>query len=168
MALGGRKPLPQNLADLFGGGGPTEQSADVKIVPDPPKGVLKPSHRLAKQLEAMDYFEFYRDNVGPDHFRPLDVPLLEDLCLARALFDRITEDYMEKETLTQQMVNGLEVSHPLFDKMQKLGERIRKLSVELCLTITERARIKVSGGAEATEKEKKRKELRARYLGSDE
>lgn len=166
MAKPGPKPLPTNLVALFGGKLPTvptsqgEQVLEPQV-PPPPDGELVPSASLS--LEAKEYFEFYAAHVARGHLKPLDVPLLERLCQSQVLFDQTLEKYAGQPLVQTNMAN-MDVKSPYFDMLTRLAELIRKLSIELALTPTERNRIKASGDPVDREKEAKMAQLRHKYL----
>lgn len=167
MADRGRKPIPLTLQDLFGST-PAVQQGGLSVMPAPTEGELTPPARLNLDQDALDYFDFYVKSVGKGHFAPLDTPMLADLCLFRSLFDRITREYMAAPTLNQLLANGTAIGHPSMPAMVKISEQIRRLSIELALTITERARMRPSGDAAVDKANEEVQKLRAKYLHGPE
>lgn len=169
MAIRGPKPLPASVMELFAPGGPkVADGADSNGgVPEAVDGELVPSARLQRDPDALDYFEMFKRTTGFGHLRPVDGPLLEMLCINLSLFDRVVEEFAYSgEALTQVAMSGVKSMHPHFLMMTRLGETIRKLMIELALTPIERSRLRGGKGEGAdAAAQKKREELRRRYLG---
>lgn len=175
MAIRGPKPLPASVMELFKPGAPVGE-ANLALgpnggVPEAADGELVPSQRLQRDPDALDYFEMFRRTTGFGHLRPVDGPLLEMLCVNLSLFDRVVEEFAYSgESLTQVAMSGVKSMHPHFLMMTRIGETIRKLMIELALTPIERSRLRGGKGDNPADAaaNKKREELRRKYLGAAE
>lgn len=166
----GRRPVPKDIREIFKPGTlvalePQDNGAEIAVAPS---GPMIATARLAEDAAALEYFEFFVGTAGTGHLKPIDQPLLERLCFYYALFDR-TADAYSKIDLVQQMEGkdgpGLMVKSPHFDMLMRLGETIRRLTVELSLTPTERTRVSNASKGGIGEKELlQREELKKKFL----
>lgn len=153
------------LAGLVNRGmSPQEAINRPTLLPRAPEGKLLPSARLECNRDALAYFEFYRDHTGLNHLQPIDVPLVEKLCLFLALFDQCTDEYLLGGNLISTTTRGQQTVHPLLITMEKLAGLIRKFASELGLTPVERARRRgVKNETSDQELADKRREVRNKY-----
>jgi phage terminase small subunit len=174
MARPGPKPLPATISQLFKDGlpkigpddGPEGLPVELQpIVPPAPMGELVAPPELVNNPGAVEYFYHYVSNVGTGHLKPIDVPLLTRLCHFQAMFDQLILEYLSSEAVTT-TETGYQTPNPRFSMLTKLAEVIRKFSIELALTPSERVRMK--GGANAVQdadRERRLRELKEKYLG---
>lgn len=138
MAVGGRKPTPESLHDLHGH--PSKGRDKNAAEPKPPAGEFEWPPTLPKITGAERYWDHLLNYAPMRLLRPVDVPLLAKLCIELAIGDRAATE-LEANGFVITTSNGTLIPSPWVGILHRSIEIARKLSSELALPVTARARI---------------------------
>ena len=152
----GRKPKPMLLKKLQG----TAQPCRAVNEPKAPDGELKPSPTIDTTPYAREFFEHYIAFAPLGMIKPVDVPLLERLCIHLS-YARVASEKIEQTGLVVMVGqrrdkkgnvidSGAPQPNPFLLIASRQTEIARKLAAELALPITGRARIDVPDAPLAT------------------
>lgn len=146
--LRGRKPKPASLKALHG----TERKDRKRREPVPKPGALVPSSQIDETPHAREFWDHYLRSAPLAMLKPVDVPLLERLCIALAIA-RTAQEQVNKGGLVVRVgqvldkKTGAEKSpgsfqqNPFLPIVNRQAEIARKIAAELGLPVTARARI---------------------------
>jgi P27 family predicted phage terminase small subunit len=132
----GRKPVPTVVKKLHG----TLKPCRAKSEPVAPAGSLVPGSQIDGFPYARAFWDHYAATAPYGMLKPVDVPLLELLCLALARA-RIAEEHLQADGMVVENKAGNQVSNQYLTIARQQAEIARRLASELGLPVTGRARM---------------------------
>jgi P27 family predicted phage terminase small subunit len=133
----GKKPKPASVKALHGTQRPDRQKAE----PQPPAGDLVPSPQIGSIQYARGFWDHYVATAPLGMLKPVDVPLLERLCVALALAHQAMDDVAKRGLIVKAGKAKVQMQNPYLPVVNRQTEIARKLASELGLPVTARARL---------------------------
>ena len=133
----GNKPKAGVLQRLHGNPGKRKPNRE----PMPPSGVLLPSEQIDRVEHARAIWEHYLATAPLGMLKPVDVELLERLCIALAMARQAMDQVIVLGLVVKSPEKGVPMQNPFLPIVNRQTEIARKLAAELGLPVTARARI---------------------------
>jgi P27 family predicted phage terminase small subunit len=132
----GRKPQPAALKMLHGNPGRRRLNRE----PAPQCGRMKAPRELAAVPGALRYWDHHLATAPQGILKPIDAPLLVKLCVELAIGDRALRE-LRRHGYVITTSTGTIIQSPWVGILHRSTEIARKLSSELGLVVTARARL---------------------------
>lgn len=121
----------------------------------------------------MAYFDLYVQAKPKGYFGQEDVPVLEKLCVANALYDKAMDEMLERNIMKIDDILGDETADPHIKVMMSLGEAVARFTKLLGLTPQDRGRPVadkygkpiIHGQAQPTQEEANHATVQNKYWG---
>ena len=133
----GNKPKAAALQRLHGHPGKRRPKRE----PVPATGVLLPSEQIDRVQHARAIWDHYLATAPLGMLKPVDVELLERLCVALAMARSAMDQVIQLGLVVKSPDKGVPIQNPFLPIVNRQTEIARKLAGELGLPVTARARI---------------------------
>jgi P27 family predicted phage terminase small subunit len=133
----GRKPKAEALARLHGIPGKRK----LRREPVPRAGALVPSEQIDHVQYARGIWDHFLATAPLGMLKPIDVELLEALCVALALRRQAVAQVIALGLMVKSPEKGVPMQNPYLPVVNRQTEIARKLASELGLPVTARSRI---------------------------
>ena len=133
----GNKPKASALNRLHGTPGKRKPGRE----PVPRSGILLPSEQIDRVEHARPIWDHYLATAPLGMLKPVDVELLERLCIALAMARQAMDQVIELGLVVKSPEKGVPMQNPFLPIVNRQTEIARKLASELGLPVTARARL---------------------------
>ena len=133
----GNKPKAAALKRLHGNPGKRKPNCE----PMPRTGILLPSEQIDRVEHARRIWENYLATAPFGMLKPVDVELLERLCISLAMARQAMDQVIALGLVVKSPEKGVPMQNPFLPIVNRQTEIARKLAAELGLPVTARARI---------------------------
>lgn len=140
MALRGRKPTPVETKILLGNPG---GRALTTAVPKPRNGPIPCPEEVEADKIALEAWIHYTTTTDPGHLKPVDAPMLAELCLVISALKRNRAMLAKTGEMMQSKETKAFYQSPFLSVVRHHREAMIKLCGQLSLSVAERNRVGV-------------------------